>query len=98
MSEEPSDEPINADPTYAPLIEAERQAAEDAAQDQKGRGVLRFYELAKKQEWQVRDLAWGEVKVDPWFTVASFATTLAVLIALGLLARRALRRMMEVRP
>jgi hypothetical protein len=34
--------------------------------------------------------------VDPWFTVASFATTLAVLIALGLLARRALRRMMEV--
>src|SRR5438105_7568877 len=23
-------------------------------------GVLRFYELAKKQEWQVRDLPWGE--------------------------------------
>ena len=22
---------------------------------------LRFYELAKKQEWQVRDLPWGEV-------------------------------------
>src|SRR4051812_41067921 len=23
-------------------------------------GVLRFYELAKKQEWQVRDLPWNE--------------------------------------
>jgi 1,2-phenylacetyl-CoA epoxidase catalytic subunit len=23
-------------------------------------GVLRFYELAKRQEWQVRDLPWGE--------------------------------------
>src|SRR5437763_15332392 len=23
-------------------------------------GVLRFYDLAKKQEWQVRDLPWGE--------------------------------------
>jgi hypothetical protein len=23
-------------------------------------GVLRFYELAKKQEWQVRDLPWGD--------------------------------------
>ena len=23
-------------------------------------GVLRYYELAKKQEWQVRDLPWGE--------------------------------------
>ena len=65
MIEEPIEEPINADPTYAPLIEAERQAAEDAAQDQKGRGVLRFYELAKKQEWQVRDLAWGEIPPIP---------------------------------
>ena len=24
-------------------------------------GVLRFYELAKKQEWQVRNLPWGEI-------------------------------------
>src|SRR5204863_2340080 len=23
-------------------------------------GVLRFYELAKRQEWQVKDLPWGE--------------------------------------
>jgi 1,2-phenylacetyl-CoA epoxidase catalytic subunit len=28
-------------------------------------GVLRFYELAKKQEWQVRDLPWGEIPPIP---------------------------------
>jgi hypothetical protein len=28
-------------------------------------GVLRFYELAKKQEWQVRDLPWGELPPVP---------------------------------
>ncbi len=28
-------------------------------------GVLRFYELAKKQEWQVRDLPWGEISPIP---------------------------------
>ena len=39
-------------------------AADDAARDDKGRGVLRFYELAKKQEWQVRDLP-GEVLLIP---------------------------------
>ena len=65
MNVEPLEEPINADATYEPLIEAERAAADDAAQDQKGRGVLRFYELAKKQEWQVRDLAWGEIPPIP---------------------------------
>src|SRR2546426_7411329 len=27
--------------------------------------VLRFYELAKKQEWQVRDLPWGELPPIP---------------------------------
>jgi 1,2-phenylacetyl-CoA epoxidase catalytic subunit len=65
MSVEPVDEPINADPTYQPLIEAEQQAIDDAARDRKGQGVLRFYELAKKQEWQVRDLAWGEIPPIP---------------------------------
>jgi 1,2-phenylacetyl-CoA epoxidase catalytic subunit len=65
MSVEPAEEPINADPTYEPLIEAERQAADDAAHDNKGRGVLRFYELAKKQEWQVRDMPWGEIPPIP---------------------------------
>src|ERR671931_100246 len=28
-------------------------------------GVLRFYELAKRQEWQVKDLPWGEVPPIP---------------------------------
>jgi hypothetical protein len=28
-------------------------------------GVLRFYELAKKQEWQVRDLPWNELPPVP---------------------------------
>src|SRR5213082_1589639 len=28
-------------------------------------GVLRFYDLAKRQEWQVRDLPWGEVPPIP---------------------------------
>jgi hypothetical protein len=29
------------------------------------RGVLRYYELAKRQEWQVRDLPWGELPPIP---------------------------------
>src|SRR5215210_5261173 len=28
-------------------------------------GVLRFYELAKRQEWQVRDLPWSDVPPIP---------------------------------
>src|SRR6476660_2721976 len=28
-------------------------------------GVMRFYELAKRQEWQVRDLPWGELPPIP---------------------------------
>ncbi len=28
-------------------------------------GVLRFYELAKRAEWQVRDLPWGEIPPIP---------------------------------
>jgi len=28
-------------------------------------GVLRFYELAKKQEWQVRDMPWGDLPPIP---------------------------------
>jgi 1,2-phenylacetyl-CoA epoxidase catalytic subunit len=66
MTVEPvHEEPVNADPTYQPLIDAERAAEADAAEDNKGRGVLRFYELAKKQEWQVRDLPWGELPPIP---------------------------------
>ena len=65
MTVEPLEEPINADATYEPLIEAEREAASDAAHNDNARGVLRFYELAKKQEWQVRDLPWGELPPIP---------------------------------
>ena len=65
MPVEEINEPINADPTYQPLIDAERAAEADAAEDNKGRGVLRFYELAKKQEWQVRDMPWGEIPPIP---------------------------------
>ena len=32
---------------------------------ERGDGVLRYYELAKKQEWQVRDLPWGEIPPIP---------------------------------
>src|SRR5947207_5389353 len=28
-------------------------------------GVLRFYDLAKRQEWQVKDLPWGELAPIP---------------------------------
>ncbi|HXH89166.1 MAG TPA: ferritin-like domain-containing protein [Gaiellaceae bacterium] len=65
MSAPISEEPVNAEATYEPLIEAERAAADDAAHDDKARGVLRFYELAKKQEWQTRDLPWGEIPPIP---------------------------------
>src|SRR5439155_15966146 len=42
------------------------QVTEDAAGDREAyAGVVRFYELAKKQEWQVRDLPWGEVPPIP---------------------------------
>ena len=28
-------------------------------------GVLRYYELAKRAEWQVRDLPWNDLPPDP---------------------------------
>ena len=45
-------------------------ATEQVVAGQKGEreafaGVLRFYELAKRQEWQVRDLPWGEIPPIP---------------------------------
>src|SRR5881398_4242710 len=40
--------------------------AEDWSLDREAySGVLRYYELAKKQEWQVRDLPWGDVPPIP---------------------------------
>jgi 1,2-phenylacetyl-CoA epoxidase catalytic subunit len=41
------------------VIDQEREEREAFA------GVLRFYELAKRQEWQVRDLPWGEIPPIP---------------------------------
>jgi hypothetical protein len=41
------------------LIEMPTEPREEFA------GVLRFYELAKRQEWQVRDLPWGELPPIP---------------------------------
>ena len=42
------------------------QVTEDATGDREAyAGVVRFYELAKKQEWQVRDLPWGDVPPIP---------------------------------
>ena len=36
-----------------------------ARDEQRNAGVLRYYELAKRAEWQVRDLAWGDVPPIP---------------------------------
>src|SRR5437660_926251 len=41
------------------LVEAQQGEREAYA------GVLRFYELAKRQEWQVRDLPWAELPPIP---------------------------------
>jgi hypothetical protein len=41
----------------------------EAAEDRSALApVLRFYELAKRAEWQVRDLPWGEVPPIPEYT------------------------------
>ena len=41
------------------VIDSEREAHEAF------KGVLRYYELAKRQEWQVRELPWGELPPIP---------------------------------
>ena len=38
---------------------------EEAPRAERYAGVVRFYELAKHQEWQTRDLPWGEVPPIP---------------------------------
>ena len=41
----------------------------DGAEDRSAfAGVLRYYELAKRAEWQVRDLPWGELPPIPQYT------------------------------
>jgi len=45
---------------------ATEQVVEDVREERDAfAGVLRFYELAKRQEWQVRDLPWGEIPPIP---------------------------------
>src|SRR6266516_3928269 len=41
------------------------QVTEEREEREAYAGVLRFYELAKKQEWQVGDLPWGELPPIP---------------------------------
>jgi 1,2-phenylacetyl-CoA epoxidase catalytic subunit len=41
------------------------EGLEDGAKPARDKGVLRYYELAKRAEWQVRDLPWGEVPPIP---------------------------------
>ena len=48
----------------SPAVEA-RELIEASDRRERYRGVLRFYELAKRAEWQVRDLPWGEVPPIP---------------------------------
>ena len=45
------------------------EKAAEAGQDRSAyAAVLRYYELAKRAEWQVRDLPWGEVPPIPEYT------------------------------
>ena len=50
-------------------IKVQSVSAEPIAEEGEDRseyaGVLRFYELAKHQEWQVRDVPWGEIPPVP---------------------------------
>jgi hypothetical protein len=50
-------------------METELEAPETAPDDRSPfAGVLRYYELAKRAEWQVRDLPWGEIPPIPEYT------------------------------
>jgi hypothetical protein len=47
-------------------MSAEPALEEDTAEDRsRYAGVLRFYDLAKRQEWQVKDVPWGEIAPIP---------------------------------
>src|SRR4051795_7817928 len=41
-------------------MDTEQLARREAEEKSAYAGVLRYYELAKRAEWQVRDLPWGE--------------------------------------
>ncbi|MGZ4301563.1 MAG: hypothetical protein ACXVE0_08145, partial [Gaiellaceae bacterium] len=47
-------------------MELEEHVGEALGEDGRDlQGVYRYYELAKRAEWQVRDLPWGEVPPIP---------------------------------
>jgi hypothetical protein len=48
----------------------ETQSTDGSAPENQAPEVFRYYELAKKQEWQVRDMPWGEVPPIPETTGA----------------------------
>jgi hypothetical protein len=48
-----------------PSMATERVIDQDREAHEAFAGVLRFYELAKRQEWQVRDLPWGDLPPIP---------------------------------
>jgi 1,2-phenylacetyl-CoA epoxidase catalytic subunit len=48
---------------------AEEQAVDEAEESQRDlSGVYRYYELAKRAEWQVRDLPWGDIPPIPEYS------------------------------
>ena len=47
------------------VVETEQVIDQERDEREAFAGVLRFYELAKRQEWQVRDLPWGELPPIP---------------------------------
>jgi 1,2-phenylacetyl-CoA epoxidase catalytic subunit len=47
------------------IQDAIEQQAATPERDERNESVLRFYELAKRAEWQVRDLPWGEIAPIP---------------------------------
>jgi 1,2-phenylacetyl-CoA epoxidase catalytic subunit len=52
-------------------METELEAPTQAPEDRSAfAAVLRYYELAKRAEWQVRDLPWGELPPIPEYTGA----------------------------
>ena len=52
-------------------METEVETPAEAPEDRSAyAGVLRYYKLAKKAEWQVRDLPWGELPPIPEYTGA----------------------------
>jgi 1,2-phenylacetyl-CoA epoxidase catalytic subunit len=50
-------------------VEAEQHTTEELASEGRSlAGVTRYYELAKRAEWQVRDIPWGEIPPIPEYS------------------------------